>query len=73
MTGRIPGDIALLRNAILWRRKGLALFHSRIEGLPGPVLGAVHLSEHVFPGIDLDFARSRQIESIDSGTACCPR
>lgn len=69
MSRRIPRDVGLCSDSVAWRVEGLTLLHSGVEGVPAPIIGAVHITEHVFPGIDLVLARTRHIQSIDGGAA----
>jgi hypothetical protein len=67
---RIPSDVRLLRDSIARRLERLALLHSSVEGIPPPIVGAVHVAEHALPGIDLVLTRTGHVQSIDGGAAC---
>jgi hypothetical protein len=67
---RIPSDVRLHRDGIARRIERLALLHSSVEGIPPPIIGAVHVAEHAFPGIDLVLTRTGHVQSIDGGATC---
>lgn len=61
MVGGIPCDVGLLRDAFRWRCEVFAFLHCGVERFPSPILGPVHVSQHVFPGIDLDFSGASHV------------
>lgn len=68
MVCRVPCDVCLLRDAIGWSSEVFAFLHRGVEGIPSPIISPVHVSQHVFPGIDLDLSRTGHIQPIDGGT-----
>lgn len=70
MIRSIPFDISRLRDIARRSREVLALLHRGEEGVPFPILRAVHISQQISPGIDLDLTGPGQIQSVDRGTAC---
>lgn len=70
MSRGVPRNVRLRRDIITWRTERLALLHGSVKGVPTPIVGAVHVTEHALPGIDLVLAGTGQIQPIDGGAAC---